>query len=225
MIKAVVFDLDGTLVSFNIDYKTLRAEVRSLLMAEGVPASIFSLNDTVFEMLDKTEIYMRNNGRKDEDIREVYYKALRTIENYELEAAKTASLMPGVFETLKTLSEEGLKIGLYTVNSWKTASYILKKFNIEDFFKAVISREKVSRVKPYSEHLEAVLKTLDVKPDETLVVGDSTVDMKCARKLNAIAVGISTGVSTQRELMEAGANYIITSIIDLTILVKQLTRL
>ncbi|MEM4474699.1 MAG: HAD hydrolase-like protein, partial [Candidatus Bathyarchaeia archaeon] len=115
MIKAVVFDLDGTLVSFNIDYKTLRAEVRSLLMAEGVPASIFSLNDTVFEMLDKTEIYMRNNGRKDEDIREVYYKALRTIENYELEAAKTASLMPGVFETLKTLSEEGLKIGLYTV--------------------------------------------------------------------------------------------------------------
>lgn len=225
MIKAVIFDLDGTLISFNIDYKTLKAEVKSLLMAENAPASIFSPNDTVFGMLDKMEIYMKNNGRREEEIKKVYCKALKTIERYELEAAKMANLMPGAFETLKTLSEKGLKIGLYTINGEKAVSYILRKFKIEDFFKAVIPREKVSHVKPHPEHLEAVLKTLGIKPREALIVGDSILDMKCAKELKVIAVGIPTGVSTQRELVEAGANYIITSIIDLTILVEHLAAL
>lgn len=225
MIKAVIFDLDGTLISFSIDYKTLKAEVRSLLIAEGIPASILSLNDTVFEMLNKMEIYMRNNGKRNEDVEEVYCKALRTIEEHELEAAKTAKLMPGVFEVLKTLNEEELKIGLYTISGEKAVDYILKKFNIGNFFKAVISRGKVSHVKPHPEHLEAVLKTLDVKPSEALVVGDSVLDMKCAKELKVIAVGIPTGVSTQKELIEAGANYIITSVTDLTILAKHLANM
>jgi len=38
MIRAVVFDLDGTIVKFNIDYKAVRAEVRSFLIKEGMPA-------------------------------------------------------------------------------------------------------------------------------------------------------------------------------------------
>lgn len=61
MIKAVVFDLDGTLVNFNLDYKSLRAEARDFLIRQGVPASVLSINESIFTMLKKTEIFMKNN--------------------------------------------------------------------------------------------------------------------------------------------------------------------
>ncbi len=93
-----------------------------------------------------------------------------------------------------------------------------------DFFDAVIPRNKVKHVKPSGEHLEAVLKALKVSPKEAVLVGDGTRDMECARELKVVAVGLSTGVSTQKELMNAGANYLITSIADLPSLIETAKR-
>ena len=42
--EAVIFDLDGTLANFNLDFKTLRSEARSYLMRIGVPASVLNVN-------------------------------------------------------------------------------------------------------------------------------------------------------------------------------------
>ncbi|MEM3770535.1 MAG: HAD family hydrolase [Candidatus Bathyarchaeia archaeon] len=222
MIRAVVFDLDGTIVKFNIDFRAVRAEVRSLLIKEGVPASVLSINESIFEMLKKMEIFMKNNGKPANKIEEVRRKALTIAEKHELEAAKTTSLQPGVKEILKALKDMGLKIGVCTVNSQKSVDHILKKFGIGGFFEAVTPRDAVKNVKPNTEHLEATLKALKVDPKETLVVGDSSSDMKCAKELGAITVALPTGMSTQKELADAGANYIITTITDIPTLIEQI---
>ncbi|MEM3616696.1 MAG: HAD family hydrolase [Candidatus Bathyarchaeia archaeon] len=222
MIRAVVFDLDGTIVKFNIDFRAVRAEVRSFLIKEGIPASVLSINESIFEMLKKMEIFMRNNGKTTAKIEEVRRKALATAEKYELEAAKTTSLQPGITEVLKTLRDMGLKIGICTVNSQKSVDYILKKFGISRFFDAVTPRDNVKNVKPNPEHLEATLKALEVNPKETIVVGDSPADMKCAKELGAIAIALTTGTSTQKEIVDAGANYIITTITDVPTLIEQI---
>jgi HAD superfamily hydrolase (TIGR01549 family) len=218
--KAIIFDLDGTITAFNLDYMTLRSEVRSFLIRTGVPASVLFVNESIFDMLNKTEIFLRNSGKSTRTIEKVRNEALAIPERHELEAAKTTSLLPSVVETLKILKEMGLKIGLCTVNSEKSASYILKRFGIADFFDAVIPRNKVKHVKPSGEHLEAVLKALKVCSKEALLVGDATRDIQCARELKVMAVGLSTGISTQKELMNAGANYLITSIADLPSLIE-----
>lgn len=223
-IKAVVFDLDGTIASFNIDYRSVRADVRSFLIRAGLPASVLSINESIFEMLKKTKIFTKNNGKSEKEFTDLRNKALEIAEKYELEAAKTTSLLPGVLETLKALKEKNLKIGLCTVNGEKSTNYILKRFGIAEFFDTVIPRDNVKYVKPHTEHLEATLNALKVSPEEAVVVGDSVIDMKCARELKAIAVAIPTGTSPPKELITSGANYLITSITDLPTLIEYVNK-
>lgn len=224
MIRAVVFDLDGTIASFNLDYKNVRVEVRSLLIKMGVPASILTVDESIFEMLKKADAFLRNMGKNEKTLRKIREKALEVAQRHEMEAARTTSLLPGVAETLKSLRQMNLKIGLCTINSDASTSCILKRFRLDGFFDAVTSRDQVKNVKPHSEHLEATLKALAVNADESLVVGDGTVDMKCAHELGAVAVGVPTGVASKEELINSGANYLITSIMDLSRLVKQINN-
>jgi pyrophosphatase PpaX len=221
-VKAVIFDLDGTLASFNLDYKTVRAEVKGYLVKRGVPASLLSVNESIFEMLKKTEIFAKNSGKPSRFLEEIRSEALAMAEKYELEAAMSTSLLPGAVETLKALRRMNLKIGLCTINSEKSMNCILKRFGIADFFDVTVPRNKVNHFKPHPEHVEAALKALGASAKDTVVVGDSSVDIQSARELKAIAVGLPTGVSTIEQLTSNGANYIITSITDLPLLIEKI---
>jgi phosphoglycolate phosphatase len=223
-VKAVIFDLDGTIVSFNLDYKALRGEVRACLLRVGVPASVLSVKDSIFEMLKKTEIFVKNSGKSAEAMQEIRSEVLAIAEKYELEAAKDTSLLSGAIETLTALKRMGLKIGLFTLSSDKAANYILQRFKLGDFFGVTVPRNKVNFVKPNPEHLEMALKVLGVAAGETVVVGDGNVDMQSAKELKAIAVGLPTGASTIEQLMRHGANYIITSITDLPVLIEKINK-
>ena len=224
MIRAVILDLDGTIVDFNLDYKSVRAEVIQLLTKQGFPASIFSMNESIFSMLKKAEIYMKNNGRDERDVARVKEAVLSVANRHELEAAHTTSLMPGIPETLKTLKRMKLKTAIFTVNGEKSTNYILNRFRLKRFFDATITREFVSAVKPDPAHLEAALRALNVEPEEAVVVGDSKWDMRCAQELNVVAVGVATGISSLKELMRAGATYLISSLIDIPTLIQQLNH-
>ena len=63
-IKAVVFDLDGTIVDFNIDFKSARAEVIWLLTQQDLPSSLLSVNESLFVMLKNVEKRMKENGEE-----------------------------------------------------------------------------------------------------------------------------------------------------------------
>jgi HAD superfamily hydrolase (TIGR01549 family) len=222
-VEAVIFDLDGTITQFNLDFKALRAEVRSYLVRIGVPASVLNINESIFEMLKKAEIFLKNSD-KDAVFVQVRTQSLNIAEKYEMEAASTTSLQPGANETLKTLKRMKLKMGLCTTSSEKAAKHILHRFKIEDFFHIVIARNKVKYVKPSTEQFELVFKALGVNPEATVIVGDSVVDMQSAKELRAIAVGLPTVMSTIKQLKAHGANYIITSLADLPILIKKINE-
>ena len=93
-----------------------------------------------------------------------------------------------------------LKMGLCTTSSEKAANYILQRFKIDDYFQVVVPRDKVKYVKPDTEQFELALKTLGATPKTTVIVGDSIVDMQSAKELKAIAVGLPTGIATQKQL-------------------------
>ena len=223
-IEAVIFDLDGTLAHFNLDVKTLRGEIREYLMHYGIPSSILDVNESIFEMLNKTQIFIKNNSKSEQVFEALRSEVLALAEKFEIEAAKTTNLLPGAVETLKELKNLKLKIGLCTTSSEKTASYIVHRFRIDEFFQIIVSRDKVKYVKPSTEQFELALKVMGVHQKSALIIGDSVADIQSGKELNAITVGLTTGLSTKEQLMASGANYIITSLTDLPILVKEINR-
>ena len=223
-IKATIFDLDGTLIDFNLDYKSIRGEIRNYLLYAGLPSSLITVKDTVFEMLKKTEIYFKNSPKSSNSITEIRNEVLTIADKYELEAARETDLLPGVTETLKNLTRMSLKIGLFTLSGDKSVNYVLKRFKLVDFFSVIVPRNQVNYVKPNPEHLETALKVLGVNPEETIVIGDGIADMETAKELNATGIGLTTGTSTAEQLTHHGAKYIINSIIDLLPLIETINK-
>lgn len=224
VIKAVVFDLDGTLIKFNLDTKSARGEAIYFLSKQGFPQSLFSTKESIFEMLKKVEVSFKSNNRDLKEFTKLRQDVLALLEKYELESASTTELLPGVYETLKTLKNIGLKIGLFTVNSKKSTNHVLETFRLKELVDEVITRESVPRVKPDPIHLATALKALKVKPEEAIAVGDSVADMMSAQELGVFAVGVTTGVRSGEKLTRAGADRLISSLTDLTILIEQLQK-
>jgi phosphoglycolate phosphatase len=223
-IKAVIFDLDGTIAAFNLDYKAVRAEVRGYLLNMGVPSSLITVNENIFDMLKKTELFISKAGKPAGTLEEIRREALHIAEKYELEASTRTSLLPGAVETLKDLKKKGLKVALCTINSANSTEHILKRFKLTQYFDATIPRNQVTSYKPNPEHCNTALKAMDVTAAETVVVGDSITDMQAATEIKATAIGIPTGVSTKEQLVNEGAHYIVTSITDLPILIERINK-
>ncbi|MHC3129306.1 MAG: HAD family hydrolase [Candidatus Bathyarchaeota archaeon] len=222
MIKAVIFDLDGTLKEFNLDIKACRTKIINFLTQQGFSRSLFSLNESAFDMLKKVKKYLITEDGKKQEFAKIKDMVFSVVEDFELEAARTAKMFAGIPETLKALRDMKLEIALCTISSEKTTNYILKRFHLEQFFDAVITRESVFEVKPHPKHLEAALDALKVRSQEAVLVGDSVKDIECAIQLNVLAVGVTTGLSSIEELTCSGAHYIASSANDIPILIQQL---
>ena len=172
-------------------------------------------------MLTKAEIFFKNSNKSDV-FDETRGQALAIAEKYEMDAAKSTSLLPGAFEALNELKRMKLILALCTTSSERAANYILEHFKIREFFSVVVPRNRVRYVKPHTEEFELALEELKMPSQSILIVGDGVVDMQSAKELKAVAVGLPTGMASVEQLKHHGANYIITSLLDLPFLVKEM---
>ena len=221
----MIFDLDGTLVAFNLDVNACRTEVINYLTKQGFPRDLFSMKETAFDMLVKVKKHTIRSGFENQQFVHLESKVFSIVANFELEAAKTTNMFIGTRETLKALRKMQLKIALCTISGKRATSYILNRFHLTPFFDAIIPRESVSEVKPNPIHLENALNALKLRPQEVVLVGDSVKDVLCAKELGVLAVGVTTGLSSSDELTRAGAQYIASSANEIPKLIGVINRL
>jgi len=222
-IAALVFDLDGTLVEFRIDYDAVRREaLEALSQIEGLPEDIRSSRTGIFGILDKVSQYLEGKANSETITEDLRTRFSKIADRYELSAARTTEMIPGARDSLEEIRSQGYKMGLFTTSGREAMNHILQRFHLERYFEACVSREDAPKVKPHPLHLNRVLEILGVTPNEALVVGDSSYDAVCAKAAGVRSVGVLSGVHKLSQLQSAGADYVINRLGELPQLIHRI---
>lgn len=121
-------------------------------------------------------------------------------------------LYPETIPTLTELKKRGARIGIISTKYRHRILSYLKEHLPDDFFDIVIGGEDVTHAKPHPEGLLLAIEQLNIQPQETLYIGDSTVDAKAAQRAHIDFVGVTNGVTTMEELAAYPHQQIIESI-------------
>jgi HAD superfamily hydrolase (TIGR01509 family) len=160
-IKAVIFDLDGTITQPYFDFDAIREEIG--LARDSGP---------LLESMEKMNSQLRR-------------KAEKILFIHEQKAVIESKLNAGAEQTLSALRAAGIHIGILTRNKRDNAYAIAQKHKLK--FDAVIGRED-GPVKPDAFGVLELCRQFGVKPQETLLLGDYLFDLLCAKAAGAIAV-------------------------------------
>jgi len=160
-IKAVIFDLDGTITQPYFDFDAIRQEIG--LSIDSGP---------LLESMEKMNPQLRR-------------KAEKILFIHEQKAVIESKLNAGADQTLSALRAAGIHIGILTRNKRDNAYAIAQKHKLK--FDAVIGRED-GPVKPDAFGVIELCRQFGVKPQETLLVGDYLFDLLCAKAAGAVAV-------------------------------------
>lgn len=163
-VRYCVFDMDGTLISFPVEWDKVRAELQRL--------SGTDLNFNPF-FLDFQTIVSKDPLLQG--------PMLRTIDEYEAKAVPLARLEEGAKDALATLSRRS-KLSLVTMQGRAACDRILETLGIGVFFVSSFARED-SMDRP--TQLRKAFESLEAKENESIFVGDRVNDLNAAR-----AVGV-----------------------------------
>ncbi len=208
--KAVIFDLDGTLLDTIED---ITRTLNLVLARHGFRQ--YSESECKKMVGDGMEELVK---RAVPEIAEDHEAIRSLIKEYRQEYARTwkehSRPYPGILETLKNLKEAGLKLAVLSNKSHEFTELMTKELLPFEF--EVISGAKPGRpVKPDPEPAFQVLRALQLKPQEAIYVGDTSVDMETARAAGIFAAGALWGFREAEELRRSGANVLLKKPSDL----------
>ena len=174
-IKAVIFDVDGTLVDsldFIVDtFVEAAKEAGFQIKSEDVKKLVGIPGREIIKRVLKI-----SDPQKIEEIRRRWNKIQR--ETY----AKRVKPYPGVREILEYLKKRGFKLAVATSLLSKKAKEVLQIFNIEKYFDTCVAADNVKRAKPSPDVFLEAAKRLKVNPEECIIVGDTEYDVMAAKK-------------------------------------------
>lgn len=215
MIKAVLFDLDGTLVNSLYDladasnyaltvkgYPTHETEKYKYFVGNGMP--------------NLMERILPSEERSAEKINELLDIFLGYYKEHYLD--KTV-VYEGIIPLLKALKAQGITVGVVSNKADGMTQLIIEKL-LDGYFDIVQGKLEGFLPKPDPALTLLVMSKLGVKPDECIFIGDSGMDAALGVNCGAVPVGALWGFRTKEELIENGAEYTIDNPLTLLDILK-----
>jgi phosphoglycolate phosphatase-like HAD superfamily hydrolase len=123
-------------------------------------------------------------------------------------------MVPGVKEMLVKLGER-FPMCTITTGTAPRVDRFLRHYDVRELFTEVVGAQSTRRMKPHPEPLLFAAKAMGVKPEECLIIGDTTIDIRTGKSAGAQTVGVLCGFGTESELKRAGADLILRTTSDL----------
>jgi phosphoglycolate phosphatase len=191
-LRAVVFDLDGTLVETAADIHAVLAEIlaEAGIAAPPLPAVRGMIGDGARALVERALAAVDRPARP--PVVDRLHERFR--ERYAKVPCRFSRLYLGARELLAGLRADGLRLGLCTNKPQGATEGLLEALAVRACFDAVLGGDALPGVrKPDPAHLTALLARLDVPPEAAVMVGDSRNDLLTARGLGVPCILVSFG--------------------------------
>ena len=198
MIKALLCDIDGTLVQSN----WLHAEAWQAAFKElGIELEVEQLRRQIGKGGDElVPVFVPWWKQKCvQEPLEAYRKFV-----FQHDYLHKVQPLPMAREFLVRLKEAGVRPALASSASTEDLKIYKKIVQMEDLIEEESSADDANKSKPHPDIFQATLKRLGLKPDEVLALGDTPYDAEAAGKAGVWTIGVESGGWTREELLEAG---------------------
>lgn len=207
MIKACIFDLDGTLLN-------------TLPTISGL--GNMALGEFGYEAIDPEEVkYMIGYGSKnliqamleraggdvDKEFDKVYKAFMKA---YNKGVTEGTTPYDGIPELLSELKTRGISVCVFS-NKPHIAAVESASLFFGDMIDIIYGAREGVSLKPSSEGLEMIFDELAIDADEALYIGDSEVDMQTGKNAKCFTIGVLWGFRKKDELVDSGADLIVQS--------------
>lgn len=203
-VKAVVFDLDGTLLDSKIDFEEMSRRVKNILLSFGIPKDDLTERHQVYRFIIGWESAFIDYCFDSKELEKVLDEMNEAINEVEYNAVQYVKRMPNAYDTLKKIKEMGVQIGIATRGSHLYSTQSLEITGLDRFVDFLLARDQAKFPKPDPRHLLSVIQKLNVDPDETIYVGDTVTDYTTALKAGVSFYAYKSDESRVNRLIDAG---------------------
>lgn len=209
MVKAVIFDWDGTLADTR---KAVVQSFQKVLTEAGCRVSDEFIARRMGIGTKKTIIEAFRECRMRLDVSTLEKLADEKV-RIQAGLADIVSLFGGVTELLEALQGK-TKIALATMSGRKVVDKLLPAKRIAKYFDVVVSADEVANPKPDPEVFLVAAKKLGVAPEDCVVVEDSVFGVRAAKAANMKCIAVPSGAYSKEELEQEQPDLMIDSLLE-----------
>jgi len=180
-LKAVIFDLDGVIIdSFDLWFRVFN-KLREKHKLKAYTIAQFKKNVWGGSVDNDAKNHFNNIDVN--DLKKEYLKLI-------IKNISESKLLSNAIEVLNKIKKKGLKVGLITNNFTSFVEKVLEHHKIKNKFDAIITADDVEKPKPNAEGIFKLCKKLNLRPDETILVGDSVYDVQAGQAAGCFVIGL-----------------------------------
>jgi phosphoglycolate phosphatase-like HAD superfamily hydrolase len=213
-IKHICFDLDGTLVKSDTTiYKATLKTLEHLNIKGEIE------EDKFIEIIGMhfIDIFKRFNLNVPD-----FQKFIGIYKILYFDFIDESKVYPGVEDTLSFLKNgRDLKISLLTTKGQDQAEKIINHFKLSKYFNCVMGRREGIAHKPSAEPLLFICNELEIDVKDTMIVGDTELDVLCGKNAGAITCGVTYGYRTRESLKENSPDYLVNNFSEIKSLMSE----
>jgi phosphoglycolate phosphatase len=211
--RAVLFDLDGTLVD---SYAALTEAVNHARRGEGLhELSAARVRTFVGDGIEK----LLQRAFERPDIPPTLVEAFEM--RYDEVCCQESKILEDVEATLERLSALGVEMAVCTNKPTPFSKKILDFLELSRYFRAIVGPDAAGARKPDARHLQVTMEAVSCAPGETLFVGDMPIDVRAARNSGIDIAVVATGSSSREQLAAAEPDHFLERFSDLVKIVER----